>query len=126
MPSPVRFTLAATTISSPGPRRLADFYARLLDWPVTEASDGWVQLSAPDGGPGLSFHDERAYEAPAWPAQPGRPQMQLHLDIEVDDLQRGVAHAVALGAAEADFQPQDDVRVCLDPDGHPFCLFVRA
>ena len=22
----------------------------------------------------------------------------------------------------ADFQPQDDVRVLLDPDGHPFCL----
>ena len=126
MPSPVRFTLAATTISSPGPRRLADFYARLLDWPVTEASDGWVQLSAPDGGPGLSFHDERAYEPPVWPARSGRPQMQLHLDIAVDVLVRGVAHAVALGAAEADFQPQDDVRVCLDPDGHPFCLFVRA
>jgi catechol 2,3-dioxygenase-like lactoylglutathione lyase family enzyme len=126
MSSPVRLTLAATTISSPRPRRLADFYARLLDWPVTEASDGWVELSAPDGGPGLSFHDEQAYEAPVWPARPGRPQMQSHLDIEVDDLDRGVAHAVALGATVADFQPQEDVRVCLDPDGHPFCLFVRA
>jgi hypothetical protein len=52
--------------------------------------------------------------------------MQSHLDIEVDDLDRGVAHAVALGATVADFQPQEDVRVCLDPDGHPFCLFVRA
>jgi catechol 2,3-dioxygenase-like lactoylglutathione lyase family enzyme len=124
--SAVRFTLAATTISSPEPRLLADFYARLLNWPVTEASDGWVQLSAPDGGPGLSFHDEQAYEPPVWPAQSGRPQMQAHLDIEVDDLGRGVAHAVALGATVADFQPQEDVRVCLDPDGHPFCLFVRS
>lgn len=24
----------------------------------------------------------------------------------------------------AQFQPQDDVRVYLDPAGHPFCLFV--
>jgi catechol 2,3-dioxygenase-like lactoylglutathione lyase family enzyme len=126
MPSPARLTLAATTISSPQPRRLADFYARLLDWPVRESSDGWVALSDPNGGAGLSFHDERAYEPPVWPAQPGRPQMQSHLDIEVDDLDRGVAHAVALGATVADFQPQEDVRVCLDPDGHPFCLFVRA
>jgi catechol 2,3-dioxygenase-like lactoylglutathione lyase family enzyme len=126
MPSPVRFTLSATTISSPQPIRLADFYAGLLDWPVTEASDGWVVLSAPNGGAGLSFHDEGAYEAPVWPAQPGKPQMQSHLDIEFDDLERGVAHAVALGATVADFQPQDDVRVCLDPDGHPFCLFVRT
>jgi hypothetical protein len=23
------------------------------------------------------------------------------------------------------FRPQDDVRVCLDPAGHPFCLWVR-
>jgi hypothetical protein len=35
-----------------------------------------------------------------------------------------VAHAVELGARQADFQPQDDVRVMLDPDGHPFCLYL--
>jgi hypothetical protein len=33
------------------------------------------------------------------------------------------AHAVAAGAALAEFQPQDDVRVYLGPAGHPFCLF---
>jgi catechol 2,3-dioxygenase-like lactoylglutathione lyase family enzyme len=126
MSGTVRFTLAATTISSPEPRRLADFYARLLGWPVKVATDSWVELSAPDGGPGLSFHDEQAYEPPVWPGQRGQPQMQAHLDIEVSDLERGVAHAVALGATVADVQPQDDVRVCLDPDGHPFCLFVRT
>jgi len=27
-------------------------------------------------------------------------------------------------ASIAGFQPQDDVRVCLDPDGHPFCLYL--
>jgi hypothetical protein len=36
--------------------------------------------------------------------------MRAHLDIEVSDLERGVAHAVALGATVADVQPQDDVR----------------
>ena len=25
-----------------------------------------------------------------------------------------------------EFQPQDDVRVYLDPAGHPFCLWVRT
>jgi catechol 2,3-dioxygenase-like lactoylglutathione lyase family enzyme len=126
MSDTVRFTLEATTLSSPDAGRLADFYARLLDWPVTVAEDGWVKLTAPDGGPGLSFHDDRHYEPPVWPSRPGHPQMQLHLDIEVDDLDRGVAAAVALGATVAEFQPQDDVRVCLDPDGHPFCLFIRT
>ena len=27
-------------------------------------------------------------------------------------------------ATVADFQPQDDVRVMLDPAGHPFCLYL--
>jgi catechol 2,3-dioxygenase-like lactoylglutathione lyase family enzyme len=126
MSSTVRLTLAATTLSSPQPRRLADFYARLLGWPVAVTKDGWVELAAPDGGAGLSFHDEQAYEPPVWPARSGRPQMQAHLDIEVSDLELGVTHAVALGASVADVQPQADVRVCLDPDGHPFCLFVRS
>jgi hypothetical protein len=29
-----------------------------------------------------------------------------------------------LGAAQAGFGPQDDVRVMLDPAGHPFCRYV--
>ena len=29
------------------------------------------------------------------------------------------------GATEAPYQPQEDVRVYLDPAGHPFCLWVR-
>jgi catechol 2,3-dioxygenase-like lactoylglutathione lyase family enzyme len=126
MANGARMGLAATTISTPGPRKLADFYAALLGWPVTVAEDDWVQLAAPDGRPGLSFHEEPGYEPPEWPATAGRPQMQMHLDIAVEDLEDGVAHALALGGTMAQVQPQDDVRVCLDPDGHPFCLFVRA
>jgi hypothetical protein len=49
--------------------------------------------------------------------------MMAHLDIAVDDVDAAVAKALALGARLADFQPQDDVRVCFDPVGHPFCLF---
>ncbi|WP_408666915.1 VOC family protein [Jatrophihabitans sp.] len=33
-------------------------------------------------------------------------------------------HALAAGAAPADYQPQPDVRVYLDPAGRPFCLFL--
>jgi len=49
--------------------------------------------------------------------------MSIHLDIEVDDLDVAGAQAVEAGATLAEFQPQDDVRVYLDPAGHPFCLF---
>ncbi|MEU0750949.1 VOC family protein, partial [Streptomyces albogriseolus] len=60
------------------------------------------------------------------PSGASEQQMMTHLDIEVDDLTSAVERAVALGATEADYQPQDDVRVLFDPVGHPFCLFVRT
>jgi hypothetical protein len=50
--------------------------------------------------------------------------MMAHLDIEVDDLDAAGDRAAALGATLAVFQPQEHVRVWLDPVGHPFCLFV--
>lgn len=50
--------------------------------------------------------------------------MMLHPEIRVDDLHAAVRHAVDCGATLAAYQPQDDVRVCLDPAGHPFCLWV--
>ncbi|CAN5836641.1 hypothetical protein BH24ACT6_BH24ACT6_16980 [soil metagenome] len=34
----------------------------------------------------------------------------------------GVFAAMALGATLAEHQPQANVRVLLDPAGHPFCL----
>lgn len=50
--------------------------------------------------------------------------MSMHLDIQVDDLEQAVTYALSVGATQADFQPQHDVRVMLDPAGHPFCLYV--
>ena len=35
-----------------------------------------------------------------------------------------VAYAEECGARQAVLQPQDDVRVMLDPAGHPFCLYL--
>lgn len=52
--------------------------------------------------------------------------MMMHLDLEVDDLDQAVAHAVDVGAELASFQPQADVRVMLDPAGHPFCLYLGS
>ena len=49
--------------------------------------------------------------------------MMIHLDIGVADLTSAVSWAVAQGARVAEHQPQHDVRVMLDPEGHPFCLF---
>jgi catechol 2,3-dioxygenase-like lactoylglutathione lyase family enzyme len=119
-----RLTLTGVVLDSPDARALAGFYRRLLGWEVKREEPDWVILTAPDGGAGLSFQTETAYVRPTWPAGPGDQQMMMHLDIWVDDLEAAGAHAVASGAVLADFQPQDDVRVYLDPAGHPFCLFL--
>ncbi len=130
--------LAATVLDAPDAQELAGFYRRLLGWAVAEDEPDWVRLQAPGdgaaegsaadgpagGGPSLSFQTERGYVPPVWPAGPGDPQMSMHLDFEVDDLDAATAHAVTAGATLAGFQPQDDVRVLMDPAGHPFCLFV--
>ena len=78
------------------------------------------------GGPGLSFQLEGGHVPPLWPGGRGDQQMQAHLDIGVDLLAAGVARAIDLGATLAANQPQDDVRVLIDPAGHPFCIFGSA
>ena len=115
--------VSATVLGAPDPQALGAFYARLLGWTVKTNEPEWVMLEPPKGGTGLSFQYEEGYIRPVWPTAPGEQQMMLHLDIAVDDLERGVAWAIEAGATQADFQPQDDVRVMLDPAGHPFCLF---
>ena len=117
-------TLTATVLDCPDPRALARFYSALLGWPLDTDDPEWATLRPGGGHPGLSFQLEREHVPPVWPAGPGEPRMQLHLDIAVEDLPAAVAHAVAAGAVEAEHQPQDDVRVLLDPAGHPFCLYL--
>jgi len=119
------FTLAAAVLGAPEPRALAGFYRDLLGYTTSSEDDNWVTLANPAGGAGLSFQTEEHHVRPIWPAGPGDPQMQFHLDIEVDNLESGVARAIELGAEQATFQPQENVRVLLDPAGHPFCLFVE-
>jgi catechol 2,3-dioxygenase-like lactoylglutathione lyase family enzyme len=128
--------VAALTISAPEPRELARFYARLLGWPVAveeraqpgrPPEDSWVQLRPPAGkaGPALNFEYEPHYTPPVWPSEAGQQHITVHLDIVVGNLETAVAWASEAGAVLAAYQPQDDVRVMLDPAGHPFCLALR-
>ena len=117
--------LRGVVLGTPDPVALAGFYARLLGFTYRSEDPGWVVLRSPDGGAGLSFQREDPYVPPVWPAGPGDQAMMVHLDVEADDLAAAVAWAQGCGARLADHQPQTDVRVCLDPDGHPFCLYVE-
>ncbi len=116
------FTMVATVIGTPDPPGLARFYSALLGWEIKYEEPDWVMLKAPEGA-GLSFQLEENHVPPTWPASTDDQQMMMHLDIWVDDLDAAGERAMSLGAVLAEFQPQEEVRVYLDPAGHPFCLF---
>src|SRR5215831_5346176 len=108
-------------IEAPDPAALAAFYSRLLDWPVAHQEPG-TAIKPPQDSVFMVFQLAEDYMPPVWPPAPGQQRTMMHLDIQVEDLEAAVAEAMALGARVAEYQPQDNVRVLLDPAGHPFCL----
>src|SRR5690242_19284924 len=121
------FHLRSVVLDAPDVRALADFYQLLLGWRVSTKDDDptWRRLEPEPGRTDLSVQLEPNFVRPTWPADAAHQQMQMHLDLQVDDIAATSAHAEACGATLADWQPQDDVRVYLDPVGHPFCLFLQ-
>jgi predicted enzyme related to lactoylglutathione lyase len=111
-----------TSIEAPDPGTLAAFYSRLLDWPVVHQEPGTAIIKPPQDSIYMVFQLAEGYVPPTWPPAPGEQRTMMHLDIQVDDLDAATVDAVALGARVAEFQPQANVRVLLDPAGHPFCL----
>ena len=110
-------------IDCPDPRVLADFYAALLGWESNVEDDGsWGAVWSGDRSIQLQRVDD--YRAPDWPGQ-DVPQ-QVHLDVDVDDLDTAETATLALGATKHPHQPGTTFRVFLDPAGHPFCLCRAA
>ncbi len=118
--------LSTINISATSSARLARFYADLLGWRVREEEPGWVLIEDPSDPRGvrIAFEQDIRFEPPVWPTEPGRHPIQQHLEIAVTNLEEALHHALECGARSAEVQPQDDVRVCIDPDGHPFCLWL--
>jgi predicted enzyme related to lactoylglutathione lyase len=109
-------------IEAPDPLALATFYSELLDWPIGHEEPGTVILAAPEGSIYIVFQEANGYKAPVWPPVDEAQRPMMHFDFQVGDLDSAVTEAVALGASVAAVQPQENIRVLLDPAGHPFCL----
>jgi catechol 2,3-dioxygenase-like lactoylglutathione lyase family enzyme len=110
-------------LETPDPRGLLAFWSEILGVPIHAVDDTGGSLDFGEGVGYFAVQRAEIYEPPVWPPVPGTQGMQMHIDVEVDDLVAAVEHAVELGATVAAHQPQDDVRVMLDPAGHPFCLY---
>jgi hypothetical protein len=103
---------------------LARFYSQLRGWAIWKMDSEDAALDLGEGVGYLSVQLNPDYVRPAWPGRPGAQQMMLHLDFQVTDLEAETARAISIGATLCDYQPQQDVRVLLDPAGHPFCLYT--
>ena len=120
MTTPVGF-LGSISIDCPDPDALAPFYCGLLGLAEAFATSDRGVVSLAGAGPALTLMRVDSYVPPQWPDGPQHQQM--HLDVGVDDIDAAVAAAIALGAREAEHQPDPDRwRVLIDPVGHPFCL----
>jgi predicted enzyme related to lactoylglutathione lyase len=113
-------------IEAPDPAALAQFYSQLLDWKIGLQEPGTVILSAPEGAIYIVFQQATDFEVPAWPPVDGRQRPMMHFDFQVADIDTAVAEAIELGASVAACQPNENVRVLIDPAGHPFCLCVET
>ena len=87
-------------------------------------------LEISPGGPHLAFQLVDELPASTWPTT-DVPQ-QLHLDLTVPDkevLEEQHQRALDLGARllvdESD-DPEEPIYIYADPDGHPFCIFVKT
>jgi catechol-2,3-dioxygenase len=109
--------LFAVTIDAPEAGGLAHFYAQLMGMQVTYEGAEGALISG--GGRSVMFQQIGEYTPPRWPDL-AHPQ-QVHLDIEVEDLDAGEARALELGATRLE-AGAESFRVFADPAGHPFCL----
>ena len=106
-------------LDCPDPIGMAEFYAALLGWtPKIDPDGSWATIASGDRG--IHFQRVEGFRAPQWPGQ--EVPQQMHIDVDVDDLDEAEVAVVALGATRHDHQPGERFRVFLDPAGHPFCL----
>jgi catechol-2,3-dioxygenase len=99
-------------------RRVADFWAAVLDYKVLESTDELVQIGAADGsGPTLAF-------APV--PEPKTLKNRLHIDVNPtgQDQAAELERLFALGARRVDVGQGPEVSwvVLADPEGNEFCL----
>lgn len=111
-------TLMGVTIDCPDTQALSHFYAELLGKEVTYEGDDAAMIGT-DGDQPVLFQQVEEYVPPRWP-DPAYPQ-QLHLDIDVDDIEVAERLTLALGATRLPGSGEN-WRVYADPAGKPFCL----
>ncbi|MDG4665996.1 VOC family protein [Mycobacterium sp. 236(2023)] len=112
--------LRSVVFDARDPRGLARFWAALLGGSIVKDDDDWVVVAEPSGSR-LAFQLSPEHHPPQFPDPQG--SQQIHLDIDVDDVDAAEEAVLALGGTKvADTPEGGDFRVFRDPAGHTFCL----
>jgi catechol 2,3-dioxygenase-like lactoylglutathione lyase family enzyme len=117
---PMIGTLRSIVLDCRDPRALAEFYAGLLGGDTAAEDDTWVVVTDP-AGRRVACQYSPQHRPPDFPDPRG--SQQIHLDIQVDDVEEAQRQVLALGATRVnDAVGEENFRVFRDPAGHPFCL----
>jgi predicted enzyme related to lactoylglutathione lyase len=112
-------SVVCVTVDCRDPRRVAEFWAEVLDWRVAHVTDGGAVVQAPDRDqPYLEF-----IVVPESKTQKNR----VHLGLSTAELDHQIERLVAMGAEvawEEKFPPEWPYRnvILRDPEGNEFCL----
>lgn len=101
--------------------QLQNFYANLFGWEKCKAfGDLGVRIH---NGILILFNYMEYFKPAVYPNKPGQSQRQMHLDVQVANVDKYVERALILGAKLADIKyVVKDYITILDPCGHPICL----
>ncbi|MCO1338245.1 glyoxalase [Kocuria polaris] len=101
------------------PEVLAVFYEEVLDMVRVQSDPGWITTGDGPDRPSIAVQRVDGYVPPEWPGH--LRLQQARLDIKVRDLDLAEAQVLKLGAMSTN-AGNENFRVCLDPQRHPFCL----
>ncbi|HTA00040.1 MAG TPA: VOC family protein [Streptosporangiaceae bacterium] len=111
--------LFALCLDTNDPRRLARFWAGVLDWEMADdAQAGVALLPNDDTGFRIRFLPTQELEA-------GQSQLHFHLtSTSLEDQQQTVARSLRLGGRHIDIgqRPDESHVVLADPEGNEFCV----
>lgn len=111
-------SLHEIVVDSANPIALARFWQALIGGEVIEEADDWVVLDGDDDGFYIGFQ-----KVPERKSGKNR----VHLDVDVDDLDRAIDEAEQLGARKiGGLVDTDDgpFQVMADPEGNEFCFIT--
>jgi predicted enzyme related to lactoylglutathione lyase len=111
--------LVALIIDANHPRRLAPFWAGVLDWEMADDSADDIALM-PSDGTGFSIRFQ-----PTQAEKTGPNYIHLHLtSSSLEDQEQTVARALGLGGRHLDLGqlPEEGHVVLADPEGNEFCV----